>query len=225
MTLFGTDGLLYLSLGDGAEFDVNPQNLSTLQGSILRIDVDSGDPYAIPGGNPFTGEDESPEIWAYGFRNPWRFSIDGEENLMYVADVGQEDWEEVSVVSLDDPGRNFGWPIMEGNQCFLEPDCVPGDLVTPLLEYDHDEGCSVIGGFVYRGGVIPELQGHYFYADWCEGWIRSFRYADGEVTQARDWTEEIGELGQVASFGLDGAGETLVITSDNGTVNRIVRSG
>jgi glucose/arabinose dehydrogenase len=221
MIQFGPDGYLWLSLGDGAQHDVNPQNLATLQGSILRIDVDGEAPYAIPAGNPFAGGGGSPEIWAYGLRNPWRFSIDSGEELIYIADVGQEDWEEINVLPLASGGANLGWPNMEGTHCFLVADCETPELTLPVLEYAHDEGCSITGGFVYRGAAIPELLGHYFYADWCGGWLRSFRYLDGLVTQQDDWSDDIGTVGSIASFGVDGKGELLLITSDTGIVARI----
>ncbi len=222
MLQFGPDGYLWYGLGDGGQYDLNPQNLATLQGSLLRIDVDGELPYGVPEDNPFAGGGGSPEIWAYGLRNPWRFSVDGGDELVYIGDVGQEQWEEINVVPLWAPGANFGWPNMEGTECFLTAECDNLDLRLPALEYDHDDGCSVIGGFVYRGAAIPELLGHYFYADWCGGWVRSFRYLDGLITQEEDWSEDLGEIGMIGSFGVDGNGELLVITTDTGMVARIV---
>jgi glucose/arabinose dehydrogenase len=222
MLQFGPDGYLWYGLGDGGQYDLNPQNLATLQGSILRIDVDGELPYGVPGDNPFAGGGGAPEIWAYGLRNPWRFSVDGGEGLVYVADVGQEQWEEINVVPLGSAGVNFGWPNMEGSECFLTAECETLNLRLPALEYGHEEGCSVIGGFVYRGPAIPELLGHYFYADWCGAWIRSFRYLDGLITQEQDWSEDLGGIGMIGSFGVDGKGELLVVTTDTGVVARIV---
>lgn len=223
MLQFGPDGYLYVALGDGAQFDVTPQNLEMLQGSILRIDPDGGDPYGIPADNPYAAGGGAAEIYLYGFRNPWRFSIDPVENMIYIGDVGQESWEEVNVVGLDAGGSNFGWPLMEGSSCFTLEDCASQtDLVLPTVEYGHDEGCSVTGGYVYRGAAIPELQGHYFYGDWCNQWVRSFRSVGGEAIDHRDWSDVFGEIGQVASFGLDGRGELLIVTSDNGRVYRLV---
>jgi glucose/arabinose dehydrogenase len=223
MLQFGPDGYLYVALGDGAQFDVTPQNLEMLQGSILRLDVDGGDPYSIPADNPFASGGGAPEIFLYGFRNPWRFSIDPVEGMIYVGDVGQETWEEIDVIGLSSGGGNFGWPLMEGSACFTDPDCSERtDLIRPAVEYSHDEGCSVTGGYVYRGAAIPELQGHYFYGDWCGQWVRSFRPVGGDAIDHQDWSETFGEIGQVASFGLDGAGELLIITSDNGRIYRLV---
>lgn len=205
---FGPDGYLYVSLGDGADAGNEGQNPDSIFGTILRLDVD-GDPYAIPSGNPFPDGD-APEVWAYGLRNPWRFTIDDTDRLIYIADVGQERWEEVSVLSLDDGGANLGWPVMEGDHCFSRSDCDPDEFTTPALEYGHDEGCSITGGHVYRGEAIPELQGHYFYGDWCGGWIRSFRMEDREAVDSQDWTADLEGVGQPNAFGLDAAGEMYV---------------
>jgi len=225
MLTFGSDGYLYVGIGDGTGPNVNPQNLETLPGSILRIDIDTGDPYGIPADNPFAGAEGKDEIWAYGLRNPWRFSIDPIGGRIYVADVGEESWEEVNSVALSDSGVNFGWPFMEGSTCFTDANCGSRtDLVRPILEYPHEgDQCAVTGGYVYRGNAIPELVGHYFYADWCAGWIRSFLYDDENVTRPQDWSVSIGDdIGAVASFGIDGSGEMLVVTSDAGVVYRLV---
>lgn len=224
MIQFGPEGYLYIGLGDGTDMDVHPQNLNTLQGSILRIDVDGGDPYAIPPDNPFADAEGRGEIWAYGLRNPWRFHVDGAGGRMYVGDVGEESREEIDTVALDDPGANFGWPLMEGSTCYTDAGCgARTDLVRPIAEYPHEDGqCAVTGGYVYRGSAIPELAGHYFYADWCTGSIRSFFYDGQEVTRTREWSDSLPDLGQVASFGLDGAGELLVVASDTGTLYRLV---
>ncbi len=228
--LFGPDGLLYLSVGDGELGVANAQNPTTLLGSVLRIDVDAGDPYAIPPDNPFAdggrgpaGIDGRPEVWWYGLRNPWRIALDAETGLAYVADVGQERAEEISVVALSEPGLNFGWPAREGLAAFLN---VPlaGDPVDPVLEIVHDEedrGCSVTGGEVYRGAAIPELDGHYFYADWCHGWIRSFSYSGGEAVDRQDWSGDL-DTGTVSSFGRDPDGELLVLGWHAGTLSRII---
>jgi len=219
--LFGPDGYLYVSLGDGADARGQGQDPDTVFGTILRLDVDSGSPYGVPPDNPFVQGGGAPEVWLYGLRNPWRFSIDGEEDLIYIADVGQAEWEEVNVLSLNDGGANLGWPSMEGNHCFLDSDCDPDSFVGPMLEYGHDDGCSVTGGHVYRGVAIPELAGHYFYADWCGGWVRSFRYADGEVTEEQDWSDDLTEPGQVNAFGEGPSGE-LYIANFEGQVLQIV---
>lgn len=208
MVMFGPDGLLYLALGDGGSGGSTAQDTSNLLGSILRLDVEGDDPYAIPAGNPF-----GDEIWVYGLRNPWRFSIDPVENVMYIGDVGQETFEEINVVGLDGAGTNFGWFQMEGDRCFRS-DCDQADLTTPVLQYSHDEGCSVTGGWVYRGAAIPEFYGHYFFADWCKGFVRSLRLDDGRVVDQFDWTTELAALGQVTSFGLDNDAELYAVNWD-----------
>ena len=185
MLQFGPDGYLWMSLGEGGAASVNSQDPNRLLSSILRLDVDSGEPYGIPEDNPFAGGGGAPEVWAKGLRNPWRFSIDGD--LIYIGDVGHEDFEEIDIVPLDGAPYNFGWLRMEGTSCFQRGcDAVAEGLTLPVVEYTHAEGCSVTGGFVYRGAAIPELDGHYFYGDWCGEWIRSFRYEGGEVTGPPD---------------------------------------
>ncbi len=221
MLMFGPDGHLYVSLGDGANASDQGQNPETLYAALLRIDVDGGDPYGIPADNPFVNGGGAPEVWAYGLRNPWRFSIDAAENLLYLADVGHAVWEEVNVVPLEPVGYNFGWPIVEAERCFATAPCEPVGITMPVLKYDHDDGCSVTGGHVYRGAAIPELTGHYFYGDWCGQWIRSFRYENGEVLDERDWTADLGEVGQPNAFGVDSSGELYVATFD-GTIAKIV---
>lgn len=210
MLQFGPDGYLYVAVGDGGDGGGNAQNLDNVFGSILRIDVDDGEPYAIPDDNPFASGGGAGEIWAYGFRNPWRFSIDPESGLIFIGDVGQESWEEIDVLSLDAAGSNLGWAYMEGNHCFSSPECTETESVPPVIEYPHSEGCSVTGGHVYRGSAIPELHGVYFYADWCFGWVRSFRFEDGEAVDIQNWSEL--DPGQVTTFGIDGFGELYVGT-------------
>ncbi len=219
---FGPDGYLYVSLGDGADGKNQGQDPSTMYASIVRLDVDSGDPYAIPATNPFVGGGGAPEVWAYGLRNPWRFSIDHEAGLLFVADVGQSAWEEVDVVPIDGGGYNFGWPLTEGNHCFSPSDCDMAGLTLPVFEYGHENrACSITGGFVYRGSLIPEIAGHYFYADWCSLWVRSFRYEDGAIVDEHDWSDALSAAGQINSFGVDGFGE-LYIANFEGTIARIV---
>ena len=143
--------------------------------------MNRGVPYAIPPDNPFIGDANArDEIWAWGLRNPWRIAFDGVAGLLYVADVGQDDWEEVTIVPAAAGGLNHGWNLMEGNHCFAEEDCNPGPLTLPAYEYDHDEGCSITGGFVYRGAAIPALSGHYLFSDYCSGFLRSLVYSDGK---------------------------------------------
>jgi glucose/arabinose dehydrogenase len=218
---FGPDGFLYISVGDGARAKENGQNPKTLLASILRIDIDTV-PYAIPKGNPFAdGKDGRPEVYWYGFRNPWRFSIDAKTGLAYIGDVGQETIEEIDVAKLDSPGLNFGWPLMQGSKPYLKG--TPSTpLVAPVLEVRHDDnGCSIVGGEVYRGKAIPELDGHYFYADWCFGWIQSFRYDGTAAVDSRDWSRQL-PAEMVSAFGHDAKGELLVVDYEAGKISRVV---
>jgi glucose/arabinose dehydrogenase len=211
---FDPEGYLMLSMGDGADSRAQAQDPTTFFGKVIRIDVDNGDPYGIPADNPFV-DSERPEIWAYGLRNPWRWSIDPVDRLMYLADVGHADQEEVNVLSIEEGGYNLGWSDMEGTRCFHLQDCNPDDYTSPAITYSHEEGCSVTGGWVYRGSEIPELQGTYFYSDWCSQWIKSFKYVDGQVTEERDWTSDLGApIGQINSFGQGGDGELYVVTHE-----------
>jgi glucose/arabinose dehydrogenase len=225
---FGPDGMLYIGMGDGGgsgDPQGQAQNASTLLGALLRIDVDGGSPYRVPPDNPHAGSATARgEIWATGLRNPWRFSFDAERRLLYVADVGQGRREEVNVQPSTAAGMNYGWNRMEGSLCFpAGAQCSASGLTLPVVEYDNPgDGCAVTGGFAYRGSAIPELRGHYFYADYCRSWVRSFRYtADGAAADARTWP--FGNIGRISSFGEDGAGELYVI-SHEGRVYRIVRA-
>jgi len=162
-------------------------------------------------------------VWSYGLRNPWRFSFDRGTGDLYIADVGQNQVEEIDVsTSADGGGRgvNYGWSIMEGSRCFRGSECDRTGLTPPVLEYTHQEGCSVTGGYVYRGSAIPELQGHYFYADFCEGWVRSFRYSAGTVTDEASWPT-LSPGGPIVSFGEDSNFELYVLQASGG-VFRIV---
>jgi glucose/arabinose dehydrogenase len=219
MLEFGPDGMLYLSLGEGGAASVHSQDPGTHLSSILRLDVDSGDPYGIPPDNPFVEGGGAPEVWAYGLRNPWRFAIDAATEDIYIADVGHERYEEINVVSLSQPGLNFGWIRMEASSCF-QSGCDPDaeQLTLPVHEYSHDEGCSITGGRVYRGSAIPELDGVYFYSDWCGGWLRSFRWDGSDAVEHTEW---LTGLGQVNSFGVDSEGELYVLTWE-GEIGRIV---
>lgn len=219
---FGPDGFLYVSVGDGG-CCIDPlrtgQDLNTLLGKVLRIDVNTA-PYVIPASNPFINQaGKRGEIWAYGLRNPWRFDIDAQTSVLYIADVGEDEREEVNAVPLNPGGLNFGWSILEGTRCVQAP-CSSQGTRLPVVEYNHVEGCSVTGGFVYRGTQIPELQGHYLYSDYCTGFLRSFLFANGSATQPRDWN--ITSPGSVTSFGKDATGELYMLTQD-GTVFRIVK--
>jgi hypothetical protein len=221
--LFGPDGMLYIPTGDGGsggDPQGHGQNRSSLLGKILRLDVDGGNPYAIPADNPFRDQaGVRPEIWATGLRNPWRIAFDAQDGLLYVADVGQNTYEEISVVPADEGGINFGWNTMEASHCFRpQTGCDQSGLTRPLVEYPRSDGISVTGGVVYRGEAIPELKGHYLYADFGRQWIRAFRYQNGQATDAR--TLEI-EVPSVSSFGVDGAGE-MYIVSLGGRVVKVV---
>lgn len=218
---FGPEGYLWMSMGDGADSRDQGQDPGTMFAAISRLDVDSGDPYGIPPDNPFVDGGGAGEVWAYGLRNPWRFTIDPVDRLIYIADVGHADEEEINVVSIDEGGYNFGWSDMEGTRCFHKQDCDAADYTPPVVTYNHEEGCSVTGGQVYRGNEIPELRGTYFYSDWCSQWIRTFRIVDGQVTEETDITPEVGAIGQINSFGTDGFGEVYALTHD-GTVAKFV---
>jgi glucose/arabinose dehydrogenase len=219
--------MLYLGLGDGGsggDPGNRGQDLSDLLGSILRIDVRAGDPYTVPPDNPFTAQpDARPEVWSFGLRNPWRFSFDRANGDLYIADVGQSQFEEIDVSpAASGAGRsvNYGWSIMEGMHCFHDAGCDQTGLTLPILEYNHTQGCSVTGGFVYRGSAIPAIQGHYFYADLCQGWVRSFRHAGGVATEETAWPA-LSTGGSIVSFGEDAAGE-LYILEAGGRVSRVV---
>ena len=215
MIEFGPEGLLYLSLGDGGSGGSTAQDTSNLLGSIVRIDVDTADPYAIPDGNPF-----GDEIWVYGLRNPWRFTIDDQTRRVYIGDVGQDSAEEINVVDLDGAGTNFGWAQAEGSRCF-KSGCDLDAYTGPIVQYSHDLGCSVTGGVVYRGGALPELVGHYFFADWCQDLVVSFRYDDGKPADRLDWGTDLAALGQVTSFGVDADGEMHTVNWD-GELHKII---
>lgn len=228
MLTFGPDGMLYLGLGDGGPGNdprEEGQNPSTLLGKILRLDPNGRSPgltYAVPPDNPFTTGGGAPEVWAYGLRNPWRFSFDSVEGMLYIGDVGQYRFEEINVVSADHAGANFGWSVREGSHCFPDLDaCQSQPLIDPLVEYPHQPECAVIGGYVYNGVAMPALRGHYFYSDLCAGWLRSFRLQGGQAVDPRDWTSQVGKLPFPTSFGTDGSGE-LYVTAGDGTVYQLV---
>ncbi|MBD3669768.1 MAG: PQQ-dependent sugar dehydrogenase [Gammaproteobacteria bacterium] len=171
---FGPDGYLYFSLGDGGSAGDpadNGQNPNTLLGSLLRLDVDKGESYAIPKDNPFHSGGGAPEIYAYGLRNPWGWGFDRDNGQLWLADVGQDAWEEVNIIRA---GGNYGWNLREGSHCYARPDCSSKGVVDPVLEYSHEEGCSITGGYVYRGQTIPELQGHYLFSDFCTGQVWAY---------------------------------------------------
>jgi glucose/arabinose dehydrogenase len=229
---FGPDGKLYFGLGDGGsggDPGGNGQNLGALLGKILRLDVDAGNPYAVPSDNPFVGRAGARgEIWSYGLRNPWRFSFDADNGDMLVADVGQDAWEEVDFEPAGQGGRNYGWNRMEGTHCFPPgSSCNPSGLTMPVTEYDHRAGCSITGGYVYRGVDLPELRGTYFYGDYCTGIVRSLRIMDSHASQEFDWTSALrtragGAMDGLSSFGVDGLGELYLVLL-GGEVYRLAR--
>jgi glucose/arabinose dehydrogenase len=219
---FGPDGMLYAGLGDGGgggDPDGNGQNVNALLGSLLRLYVDHGDPYAIPSDNPFVGQaNHRGEIWAKGLRNPWRYAFDPPTGNLYIADVGQGLHEEVDVVAANKAGVNYGWNIMEGASCYNAATCSQTGLQLPVIDYGHNPACSITGGYVYRGTAIDGLQGHYLYSDYCAGFLKSFRFDNGTATDQHDWGLT---ASQVTSFGRDFAGE-LYLMSGN-TILKIVK--
>jgi glucose/arabinose dehydrogenase len=225
LVMFGPDGMLYIGMGDGGsggDPENRAQHPDSLLGKLLRVDVDGGDPYAIPVGNPFKNGGGAPEIWALGLRNPWRFAFDRSAGLLYIGDVGQGAWEEVDVQPASQGGLNYGWRLMEGAHCYNPTNCSSAGLVLPAVEYDHANGqCAVIGGFVYRGARSPALAGQYFYADLCAGWVRSFSYAGGAVTGHTSWNPDVSP-GTPLSFGEDARGELYLLTG-GGNVYRIAQ--
>lgn len=207
---FGPDGYLYVSLGDsgpGGDPDGHGQNLLSLPGSILRLDV-SGELYSIPADNPFVGSsDARPEVYAYGFRNPWRFSFDRVTGDLWVGDVGQTDWEEVNLVVA---GGNYGWNIMEGAGCYRQERCANDGFIAPRTAYSREEGCAVIGGYVYRG-AMPELVGWYVYGDWCTGKVWAVDTADDGAPILLSNTKL-----RIVSFGELSDGELLILSLEGG---------
>jgi glucose/arabinose dehydrogenase len=222
--VFGPDGYLYLALGDGGaggDPHDNGQQLDTLLGKLLRIDVESGDPYGIPTDNPFAGADGMDEIWHYGLRNPWRFSFDRETGDLWIGDVGQGAWEEIDVARGGEGGLNFGWNRMEGAHCFNDEGCAQDGLTLPVTEYGRDLGCTVIGGYVYRGEDSPALEGAYLFADYCSGLIFAI---DSSTSSLAAPAEAGSSEGNVSAFGEDANGELYVTTLD-GTIYRVTATG
>jgi glucose/arabinose dehydrogenase len=215
---FGPDGYLYVALGDGGSADDpegNGQDLSTLLASILRLDV-SGEGYAVPPDNPFVDTPGArPEIYAYGLRNPWRFSFDRATGDLWAGDVGQDRWEEVDRIVA---GANYGWNVMEGFECFEPSDCDARGLEPPRAAYGREDGCSVTGGYVYRGASMPELNGWYVYGDFCSGKVWAANTADDSAPVL------LADSGlSIASFGELPDGELLALTFEN-AVFRLQRS-
>lgn len=225
--VFGPDGFLYIGTGDGGsggDPPNNAQNRNVLLGKILRIDVSpaSTAAYTVPPSNPFVGQaNVRSEIWAYGLRNPWRFSFDRVGNVLYIGDVGQNSKEEVNAVPSMQAEVNYGWRIMEGTDCFSPMLlCNKSGLTVPVHDYPTADGnCAVTGGFAYRGSAIPQIVGLYFFSDYCKGGLRSFRLVDGVATDVREWNAGVGAT--VTSFGEDRRGELYVI-SHGGTVGKLI---
>jgi glucose/arabinose dehydrogenase len=229
---FGPDGFLYASEGDGGNpRDVNSgseaQNLDSIFGKILRLDVDHGDPYAIPPGNPFVGVPGAlGEIWAYGLRNPWRFAINHSSGDLLIGDVGEGRFEEIDFSRAGKGGEDFGWPAFEGPACYLGP-CVASKYAFPIFYYGHerangqDTACAVIAGPVYAGCRMPGYEGVFFYGDYCGGHVWSFRVQDGKVVDRWDLTPSLGNgLRSISSFGEDASGEIYILDL-HGEVYRI----
>jgi glucose/arabinose dehydrogenase len=217
--VFGPDGMLYIGLGDGGSGGDplnNGQRTNTLLGKILRIDVDSpsgGRPYGIPAGNPFAGGSGRPEILHWGLRNPWRFSFDRGRGDLWIGDVGQNKVEEVDFRPAGAPGANFGWNAFEGTRPF--GGTARGPTVKPVAQYSHAKGCSVTGGFVYRGSKVPSLRGRYVFADWCSGRTWSMR-AGPQPGDVREITRRLSRsLAGVTSFGEDAAGELYATAGES----------
>lgn len=232
--VFGPDDLLYVGLGDGGSIGDpgnRAQNANQLLGKILRIDPPGDDfpadpdrNYSIPPGNPFVGVPGEDEIWAIGLRNPWRFSFDRSTGDLLIGDVGQNSWEEIDFEPAASPGgANYGWRCYEGNHPFNTTGCgTPDQYVSPILEYSHGQGCSVTGGYRYRGSAFPNLQGTYLYADYCTGTVW------GATADGSTWSSVplLASFASVASFGEDEAGELYLAdhVSSGGAVYRIIDS-
>ncbi|KGO87083.1 hypothetical protein Q765_07710 [Flavobacterium rivuli WB 3.3-2 = DSM 21788] len=221
---FGPDGYLYISSGDGGgsgDVNGNAQNIDVLLGKMLRIDVDVDVEYGIPGTNPFQSEDGADEVWAYGLRNAWKFSFGRSDGSMWIADVGQGVIEEINKVNPANAGLNFGWRCYEGNEVYNNAGCADSNTLTfPVAEYTHAEGgCSITGGYVYTGTAYPNLQGKYFFADYCSnkiGWVNST--TPGDIT----WTEDF--EGNFTTFAEDVNGELYIAGGTNGVIYKITDS-
>jgi glucose/arabinose dehydrogenase len=220
---FGADNLLYIGFGDGGSGGDpfgNGQNKNVLLGKILRINVDSATgnlPYGIPPDNPFAAGGGAPEIWAWGFRNPWRFSFDRPTGRLFVADVGQDKFEEVDIVQA---GQNYGWNTMEGMHCFNPPaNCTTAGLTLPIAEYDHSEGIAVVGGYVYHGSAIPGLLNLYVFSDFGSGTIWTLQQqSSGAWTRSQLLTTNR----NISSFGQDTNGELYVLDYNAGSILKLM---
>ncbi len=221
--VFGPDGMLYIGLGDGGGAGDrhgsigNGQNLTTLLGSILRINVDGEVPYEVPEDNPFVGQNGRDEIWAYGLRNPWKFSFDRKTGRLFCGDVGQNEWEEIDIIER---GGNYGWRVMEASHCFNPSSgCDQSGKILPIDEYNHDLGISITGGYVYRGQQYSSLYGKYIFADWTGKVFYLEETTEGEWTRNEFHTNgrDTSEFGpRILSFAEDEEGELYLLTSSGG---------
>ena len=235
MLAFGQDGYLYMGFGDGGSgYDPGnrAQSDTCLLGKILRIDVNNGNPYAIPPTNPFVNSPGvRPEIWAKGVRNPWRWSFDRLTHDLYIGDVGQDSTEEIDFQPANSTGgQNYGWRCMEGFRCTGLTGCTCNDpsLTLPVYTYNHTGGrCAILGGYVYRGCAVPSLLGTYFFADLCSNQIWSFQFVNDSVTNFQDRTTELQPgggltLGSISSFGEDASGELYICDLYDGNIFKIM---
>lgn len=219
---FGPDGFLYIALGDGGAWGDQhnyAQNRASLLGKILRIDVDKTEKgnYGIPADNPYVNNPEGfrEEIYAYGLRNPWRFSFDAKTGQLWAGDVGQNEFEEIDIIVK---GGNYGWRLKEASRCYNpRKDCDNGNLIDPIHQYPRNEGVSISGGFVYRGAAVPLLQGKYIYADYSNGKVWALSFDGNKKTNNQLLTDE---GGSVSAFGEDAAGELYVLDHGSGTIKR-----
>jgi glucose/arabinose dehydrogenase len=229
MIAFGPDNYLYIGFGDGGgqgDPSGNGQDLGTFLGKILRIEVDpnstNGEPYVVPEDNPFVDDaDAQPEIWAYGLRNPWRFSFDTETGDLWIADVGQSEQEEVNVIGAGEAGVNFGWSDMEGPDCFNLPDCNPDDYTSPVFTYTHSsgDGCSITGGYVSHGEEFAAIDGVYVFGDYCSGLV----WGTGQDDSGEWVTSDPVETGlQITSFGQGSDGTVYLVSYGDGTIYELV---
>jgi len=220
--VFGPDGYLYIGTGDGgAGGDPlnNGQNINSLLGKLLRIDINSGSPYGIPADNPFVNKIGEDEIWAYGLRNPWRFSFDSKTADLFISDVGQNKWEEINFQPASSKGgENYGWRLLEGFHTFNNDNQTNiNSLTMPVMEYGRDGGCSVTGGYVYRGDQFKVLDGTYFFGDFCTGTIWGLRNRNGEW----EYAEFLKTDHMFSSFGVDKSGNIYVIDFKSGDIYKI----
>ena len=219
---FDQDGFLYMAAGDGGDWGDphgNSQNPGTLLGSILRLYVDANDTYTVPSTNPFVGDtSKRGEVWVYGLRNPWRFSFDRLTGDLYIADVGQALWEELNFLpGGGQGGENLGWNIVEGPACYDTENCDKSGFVEPIVTYEHNPGCAIVSGYIYRGLQFPSLAGNYFFADYCQGTIWSLMNSNGEWVQNEVYQDDI----WLSSFGEDVNGELYVLAHRDGIVYQI----